>query len=80
MRMLEEVEVSPMHFGVPRVTAGVPCPKCGGYAPEDRSQPTTAEIEAYDCGRGRACCTRAFVCNLCAYSFIVRIDPPECGW
>lgn len=81
MRKMEKVRAGKYTFPtLPRGAIGAPCPKCGGYAQEDENSPTKQEIEAYDCGRSFACCTGAFVCNLCGYSFIVGIDPPECGW
>lgn len=80
MRECHRVNASDDHFDVvPRHAVGAPCPKCGGYAKEDQNGPTEDERKAYDCNRSshHACCTRAFICNLCSYSFIARREPPE---
>lgn len=66
----------------PRDAQAIMC-ACGGYA--EQVNCTEAEIEAYDCGRGRknglamACCARAFVCRVCDARIVGTAESPEMG-
>lgn len=62
---------------VARYDTGVPC-ACGGYADRvDDADLTDEEVAQFNCGRGRVCCARAFVCRVCKTRFGARAEAPE---
>lgn len=56
-----------------RNVEGIAC-DCGGYA--DRADVTKEEELAFGCGRPE-CCSRAFVCRVCARRYLGWAHAPE---
>jgi hypothetical protein len=65
-----------LEWNLSRLSEGVECPRCGGYAPEVDSTPEEIESEL-NCGRSWACCCAAFVCNKCGTRLVGHREAPE---
>ena len=64
-------------FEIERDDVAIPCPKCGGYAPQVEC--TRAERDEFGCGRTYDCCSRAFVCSKCGHRVAMSAPAPEMG-
>jgi hypothetical protein len=58
-----------------RNIASIHCEKDNGYCREIK--PTDIEIAEFDCGRGYACCLKAFKCTICNTRYLVKLPAPE---